>query len=270
MADTKITALTADTTPDGADLVVTVDDVSGTPTNKKVTISNLSKGVNATNITTGTLPVGTGGTGQTSYTDGQILIGNTTGNTLAKATLTEGDGIDIANGGGTITITAETATDSNSGISELAIASEVNTGTDTGRTITPDALAGSNLGTKVLEVTAFDYATAVAAGDGAGYVTVPSSYAGMNLVAAHARVITAGTTNTTDIQIHNLTQTADMLSTKVTIDSTETGSNTAATAAVIDTANDDVAAWDVLRVDVDAVSTTAPQGLIVTLEFRLP
>jgi hypothetical protein len=50
------------------------------------------------------LPVANGGTGQTSYTDGQLLIGNTTGNTLAKATLTQGTGITVTNGSGTITI----------------------------------------------------------------------------------------------------------------------------------------------------------------------
>ena len=52
----------------------------------------------------GTLAVANGGTGQTSYTDGQLLIGNTTGNTLAKATLTAGTGITVTNGSGTITI----------------------------------------------------------------------------------------------------------------------------------------------------------------------
>ena len=55
---------------------------------------------------TGTLAVGDGGTGQTSYTNGQILIGNTTGNTLAKSTLTEGSNITITNGAGSITIAA--------------------------------------------------------------------------------------------------------------------------------------------------------------------
>ena len=35
-----------------------------------------------------TIAVNKGGTGQTSYTDGQLLIGNSTGNTLTKATLT--------------------------------------------------------------------------------------------------------------------------------------------------------------------------------------
>jgi len=50
------------------------------------------------------LAVDQGGTGQTSYTNGQLLIGNTTGNTLAKATLTQGAGMTITNGTGTITL----------------------------------------------------------------------------------------------------------------------------------------------------------------------
>ena len=53
-----------------------------------------------------TLVVGSGGTGQTSYTDGQLLIGNSTGNTLDKATLTQGSNVTITNGGGSITIAA--------------------------------------------------------------------------------------------------------------------------------------------------------------------
>ena len=51
-----------------------------------------------------TLAVTSGGTGQTSYTNGQLLIGNTTGNTLTKATLSAGTGITITNGTGSITI----------------------------------------------------------------------------------------------------------------------------------------------------------------------
>jgi len=53
----------------------------------------------------GTLAVASGGTGQTSYTNGQLLIGNTTGNTLAKATLTASTGISVTNGAGSITLT---------------------------------------------------------------------------------------------------------------------------------------------------------------------
>jgi hypothetical protein len=76
----------------------------------------LSTWAGSTNITTlGTVSTGIwqgtvispayGGTGQTTYTDGQLLIGNTTGSTLAKATLTQGTGITIANGAGSITVT---------------------------------------------------------------------------------------------------------------------------------------------------------------------
>jgi hypothetical protein len=86
---------------------------------------------NASNITSGTLPsgrliggysqltgVGTinsgtwqgttiatayGGTGQTTYTNGQILIGNTAGS-LTKTTITAGSNISVTNGDGSITI----------------------------------------------------------------------------------------------------------------------------------------------------------------------
>ncbi|MCE9643622.1 MAG: hypothetical protein K8Q97_04925, partial [Candidatus Andersenbacteria bacterium] len=55
--------------------------------------------------TSGTLPVANGGTGQTTYTDGQILIGNSSGNTLTKATITgTANQVVVTNGTGTITL----------------------------------------------------------------------------------------------------------------------------------------------------------------------
>lgn len=51
MADTKITALTADASPTTDDLITTVDDVAGTPTNKKVTIANLDTLISGTTKT---------------------------------------------------------------------------------------------------------------------------------------------------------------------------------------------------------------------------
>ena len=57
----------------------------------------------------GLLNVATGGTGQSSYTNGQLLIGNTTGNTLGKSTLTAGSGIAITNGPAAITIASDKA-----------------------------------------------------------------------------------------------------------------------------------------------------------------
>ena len=79
--------------------------------------TTLGSGVTGSSLTSvGTIATGTwngtaidvayGGTGQTTYTDGQLLIGNTTGNTLSKATLTAGTGVTITNGSGTIEIAA--------------------------------------------------------------------------------------------------------------------------------------------------------------------
>ena len=79
--------------------------------------STLGSGVTGSSLTSvGTLSTGTwsastiavnkGGTGQTSYTNGQLLIGNSTGNTLTKATLTAGANITITNSAGGITIAA--------------------------------------------------------------------------------------------------------------------------------------------------------------------
>jgi len=82
----------------------------GTQTANRVLRSNgtnmsLAQVALATDVS-GTLPVANGGTGQTSFTNGQLLIGNTTGNTLTKATLTAGCGVTITNGSGSITISA--------------------------------------------------------------------------------------------------------------------------------------------------------------------
>jgi len=93
---------------------------------------------NAANVT-GTVAVANGGTGQTSYTDGQLLIGNSTGNTLAKSTLTAGSGISITNGSGTITIAAT------GGGGSGTVTSVGGTGTVNGITLTGTVTTSGNL-----------------------------------------------------------------------------------------------------------------------------
>jgi hypothetical protein len=89
----------ANLTFDGTTLTAN-DIIDSSLTASKPVFTNGSKNL----VSTGTLGVDQGGTGQTSYTNGQLLIGNTTGNTLTKATLTAGTGISITNGTGSITI----------------------------------------------------------------------------------------------------------------------------------------------------------------------
>jgi len=115
-----------------------------------------------------------------------------------------------------------------------------------------------------------DSGSNTAVGDGKMFFRIPEELNGMNLIGVAATVYTAGTTNTTDIQIRNKTDSVDMLSTKMTIDSGETDTSTAATPAVIDTTKDDVVTGDVLAVDIDAISTTAAKGLYIELRFALP
>jgi len=106
---------TVTATNSGDDVTVNVSAGTGTVTSVAATVPAFLSITGSPVTTTGTLaislsgtalPVANGGTGQTSYTDGQLLIGNTTGNTLTKTTLTAGSGISITNGGGSISIAA--------------------------------------------------------------------------------------------------------------------------------------------------------------------
>ena len=74
-------------------------------------VTGLTPATPATGAVTlsGLLNVASGGTGQSTYTNGQLLIGNTTGNTLGKATLTAGSGIAITNGAASVTIASDKA-----------------------------------------------------------------------------------------------------------------------------------------------------------------
>lgn len=143
-----------------------------------------------------------GGTGQTSYTNGQLLIGNTTGNTLTKATLTAGAGISITNGTGSITISGtgpdtfpgvgiaySTGTawgtsysTSGTGLTVALSANPALTGTPTA----PTAVAGTN--TTQIATTAFVVSTAFSvalpgqAGNAGKFITTDGTSASWSFV----------------------------------------------------------------------------------------
>lgn len=173
MADTKLSALTADTSPTSDDLVYTVNDPGGTPASRKVTLANF-------------------------------------------------------------------------------------------------ALRAWAYAVKPYVVEVVDPSVLLVTGDGQGpRFIVPVELNGHNLVTVAAAVNTVSSSGTPTIQIRNVTQTADMLSTRITIDANEKHSSTAAAAAVIDTGNDDVATGDEIAFDID-VAGTGTKGLTVIMGFQLP
>jgi hypothetical protein len=91
---------------------------------------------------------------------------------------------------------------------------------------------------------------ALSIGDDAVRFRIPAALNGWNIVSV-AMSRKSGTGVPT-IQIRNVTDGVDVLSTRLTIDSGETDSSTASVPAVIDTSYDDVATADQFAIDVDA------------------
>ena len=166
-----------------------------------------------------------------------------------------------------------TATDSASGIVELATAAEVTTGTDGARVITPDTLAGSDYGKRIIEIPL----NVVELGDGKAYARISSALNGYNLVSVAAAVVTKSTSGNPTWQVARGRQASatsahtfvDMLSTPLTIDQDEYDSKDATTAAVINIDNDDVVTGDLIRLDCDVVGTGTANA-VIELTFQLP
>ena len=109
----------------------------------------------------------------------------------------------------------------------------------------------------------------IGTGNSRSCIVIPVELNGMNLVSVGSHVYTVSTSGTPTYQIRNQTDTADMLSTSITIDANEKDTATAATAAVINTATDDVVTGDEICVDKD-VAGTGEKGDEIRLGFKLP
>jgi hypothetical protein len=166
--------------------------------------------------------------------------------------------------------TLAAASDTVSGKVELAIASEVNAGTSVTLAVTPDSLAGSNLGIRYVEALVIEPASPVVTGDGKAYLYIPAGLAGYNLVSVAASLCTVqSSSGAVSVAVYNVTDSQDMLSVNCTIDASAWNSVAAATPPTINFSYDDVANGDLLRFDIDGQGTGA-KGLIVVLGFQLP
>ena len=212
-------------------------------------------------------------------TRGSIIYGNASGDpaALAKGTNTyvlTSNGTDIA------WAVPRSASDTVVGASELATAAEINTSTDTARTMTPAAFSDSIYGITYVQVAVVAPGSDIAEGDGKAYVAIPPSLNGMDLVDVQTEVVTAGDGSTIDVDLQRvrksgsgLASAVDMLSTNCTIEDGEVSSSThSGTEFAINASNDDVATSDLIRIDVDGNGgdTTVAKGLIVTMGFRIP
>ena len=115
----------------GATSITTVD-AAGTD-------ANLNFAIDGTfSIASTGIDIATNGTITNAVWQGDVIA---TTYTAAKVTsIVAGDGIDVSGATGDVTVTAETATDSNPGVVELATTGEADTGTDTARAVTPAGL----------------------------------------------------------------------------------------------------------------------------------
>jgi len=147
---------------------------------------------------------------------------------------------------------------------ELATAAEINTGTDSTRAIPVDQYVASNRNVRyilyrVLENATSHTVTATLGGD----LELP--FTG-TITEIGAYVDTAGVTGLATIDV-NKNGTTLMTTNKITIDSAEKSSRTAATPPALTTTA--VTAGDIITVDIDGIQTTAAKGLTVRLGVRI-
>lgn len=113
-----------------------------------------------------------------------------------------------------------------------------------------------------------DAADDCAVGDGkAQFGPIPADLNGYTITGVRASVAAAGVTGSMTVQLRNVTQAADILSTKLTFAAAITDD----AAAVIDVAEDDLTTGDVIAVDIDTIhSGTAAKGLNLVLVLTPP
>lgn len=125
-------------------------------------------------------------------------------------------------------------------------------------------ITGANLKASVKRVLTLYIDGTLTTGDGQVYYPVPAVLNGLSVTAVAAYAVVASSSGAITVQIARDRggTVVDVLSTTLTIDANEKSSATAATAAVINTSNDDLATGDLLRVDLDSAGTGASRLMV--------
>jgi len=163
-----------------------------------------------------------------------------------------------------------TATTSVAGRVQLATDSEVTTASATNRAITPNALRTSIYGRRSFFIQVSNpNSVPIVAQDSLATLFIPADINNWDLIAVSAQCTVASSSGLPTVQIRNVTDSVNMLSTALTIDANEKTSHTAATPAVINTSVDDVQTGDQIEINVTN-SGTGTKGLHVVLTFQKP
>lgn len=123
--------------------------------------------------------------------------------------------------------------------------------------------------TQIIELLVFDVSENITTGNGKAYWSVPLKYNGYlitDIKGYHLDPTNKGVTGATTIQLRNQTQSADVLSTRVTI----SAGDVSAADGVINTSEDDLTTGDLLAIDVDTTCTTPAKGLLIEIVIESP
>ena len=203
----------------------------------------------------GALPVAGGGTGATSAGAALTALGAAASATTISTTAPLTGGGDLS---ANRTLAVSAASDTASGVVELATTAETQTGTDTARAVTPAGFAaGLAKQPEFMIIAVGDETTAITTGTAKVTWRMPFAF---TVTAVRASLATASSSGNPAIDINE--GGASIFSTTLTIDANELTSTTAATACVISDAA--IADDALMTIDIDTAGTGA-KGLKVCI-----